>query len=155
MLDFLSVQVMELRQSFSARVIQAGNCQHEKTDAERGQATPNEAESQKAIGEGFGAASPDPGSTCGCEGQDGRDDVNNEAPFLVGLETVEDDKGEIRQENIADGGAESGLGEGERETNEVGERVKEKSRNGGGEVEVEGRGSPIGSMTVKNVVAEA
>ena len=153
-LAFSSVQVMELHQGFRARVIRAGEGQHERTNTERGQAAPDETESQDAISEGFGPASPDPGGACGCEGQEGGDYVDNEAPFLVRLKTVKDHKGEIRQENIADRGAVDWVGEGKGEANQVGERVQEEPRNGGGEVEMEGRGSPIGSMATKNVVAE-
>ena len=39
---------------------------------------------------------PDPGSACAGDGEEGRDDVYDEAPFLVGLEAVDCYESDVR-----------------------------------------------------------
>lgn len=59
------------------------------------------------------SAGPDPGCTGGGDGKKWRDDVDNKAPFLVGLEAVKEYEGEVGEEYIKDLGTEVRNSDGE------------------------------------------
>lgn len=111
---------VETVQSVRAGVVEAGEGEHEGTCGEARQHGSDEREGEEAVGEGFSAAGPDPVGPQRGGGEEGRDDVDDEAPFFVRLEAVEEDEGEVGDHEVGGSVAECGLGEGEGDAEEVG-----------------------------------
>ena len=106
-------EAVQAEQGFGARVILAGDGEHARAGHEGAQRGRHEHEGEAAVVERLGPPGPDPGCARGGDGGEGRDGVDDEAPFLVGLEGVEQDVGEVWGEDGEGGGAEEGGEEGE------------------------------------------
>lgn len=104
---------MQAEQGFRAWVVLARDGEHARAGHEGAHGGSHEHKGESAVVEGFGPPCPDPGcARCGHGGK-GRDGVDDETPFLVGLEGVDEDVGDVWDEDGESWGAEEGGEEGE------------------------------------------
>ena len=106
-------ETVQAEQGFRAGVVLAGDGEHARAGHESAERGRHEHEREAAVVERLKPPGPDPGCTgCGDAGE-GRDGVDDETPFLVGLEGVDYDVGEVRDQDGEGGGAQEGGEEGE------------------------------------------
>ena len=92
---------MQAVDCFAAGIVQSRDRQHSKVRPEGSECRCNKAEREEAVSKAFRTPGPDPGSTCCGNGQEWRDCVDDETPFLVWLEAIKEDIEEVGEKDIA------------------------------------------------------